>query len=141
MKVLLRTGRSHLCHSLARRLANELDVVTGDPGVPLLDLVNEHSPDIILVEPSPRESPADLGISSIKKACPHLKVIFASRGSTPGDAEIVEEGIFYYTVVPDLDEAFEVIRAAAAASRSEKKAMGRWTAPPRETRQERRAAR
>ena len=126
LKVLVRTTRAELTKFLEQRLApGEYQIVAGSLDAPIMDQVLEQFPDILLFELAASESPENIVLHKIRKVHPYLKVIFLSQHSTPEDARIVEQGLFYYTAMADVEEILEVIQAAARAIQKEKR-RGSW---------------
>lgn len=78
----------------------------------LLNLVVDESPDILIFELGLNEQSPDVLISAIKKIRPNLKIIALSKSPSAKDADVVEQGVFYYMAKPEDEELVQVIQAA-----------------------------
>ena len=120
VKILVSTTQAAVAPALRQNLdRDEFEVSSGSPEVPAVDQILDYYPDILVVEPSPSRTLWSSVISTARKICPHLKIVLVTLRSSPDDAKIVEQGLFYYTVWPAVDELVQVVHAAARAIRRE----------------------
>ena len=77
--------------------------------------VIDSVPDILLLELDPKEQTPELVISVLRDVRPNLKIIALAPVSSPNDAKVIEQGIFYYRAKPVGEELVEAVRAAAKA--------------------------
>ena len=60
-----------------------------------------------------KEKMPELVTSILRKVRPNLKIIALTPVSSPNDAKVIEQGIFYYLAKPVGDELVEAVQAAA----------------------------
>ncbi len=77
--------------------------------------VIDSVPDILVLELDPKEKMPELVISVLREVRPNLKIIALTPVSSPNDAKVIEQGIFYYLAKPLGEELVEAVRAAAKA--------------------------
>lgn len=118
-KILVRTSDSGFIERLKNNLPPEkFDLIysigesSSSQSIHLFDLIVEESPDILIFELGLNEDAPDVVISAIKKLRPNLKIIALSKSPSPKDADVVEQGVFYYMAIPEEEELVQVIQSA-----------------------------
>ncbi|MBI4600852.1 MAG: hypothetical protein HY721_02720 [Planctomycetes bacterium] len=126
MRVLVDSPDASIGELLRERLpGSDFHVVSTQPGPAFLRTARCVLPDIAVVDRvHERAEAALLEIAVLKDARPGVRIIALSEESSPKDARVVEQGIFYYMTLPTGRELVQVIRAAARAIASEAKAVG-----------------
>lgn len=100
--------------ALAQALsAARFRVVAARPGPAVLRAVHEERPRVVVLDRvNERPEAAQLEVALLKELCPGVPVIALSSDSTERDAQIVEQGIFYYLAGASLSELVRIIDAA-----------------------------
>jgi ActR/RegA family two-component response regulator len=113
---------------LSRRLDRERHRVVGvRPGPGVLRAVRRFSPGVVVVDRiDERPEAARLEIGVVKEFCADARIIALSGRSSPADGAVVEQGLFFYLVVPADEALVRIVLAAesAAASKAERSSIG-----------------
>lgn len=131
-RILLNVSDRELVETLKNRLPSEKFDITcayinmgessSNQSMQIFNLVIDESPDILIFEIGLNGQTPDVIISAIKKVRPNIKIIALSRSPSTKDADVIEQGVFYYMGEPDSEELVQVIQAATnALERSRRK--------------------
>jgi DNA-binding response OmpR family regulator len=100
---------------LAGRLSPEdFQVSTAPPGPTLVATVRQARPHVAVldgIDARPRE--AQMEVALLKDQSPGVQIIALSMNSSEYDAEVVEQGIFFYLAGHSREQLLRVIQAAA----------------------------
>lgn len=79
----------------------------------VVEAVVDQSPDLLILDIDWEGGAPAEAVRMLRKLRPALRIIALSAESSSRDAEVVSEGVFYYTVKPVGEDLIEVIQAAA----------------------------
>lgn len=89
-------------------------VSTVSPGAGFVQAARREHPDIAVLDSvDTRSGAAQLEIELLKEIRPQVRIIALTQKSSPGDADIVEQGVFYYMISIVGVELIQIIEAAA----------------------------
>lgn len=103
---------------LSQALSPErFDVVEVRPGPGVLRVLRRERPRIAVVDRiDERPEAAQLEIALVKELCPEAPIVALSGKSSETDAQVLEQGIFYYMAAPSGGDLVRVIHAAERAT-------------------------
>lgn len=115
IRVLVISSTRALAAGLSRSLPpDRYQVCAVRPGSGVLRALRQERPAVAVVDGiDTRPASAQLEIELTKELCPEARVIALSGHSSPADASVVEQGLFYYMAAPSDRELERVVRAAA----------------------------
>ena len=84
------------------------------PGAGFVPASRREHPEIAVIDSvDERPAAAQLEIELLKEICPEIRIIALTQKSSPKDADIVEQGVFYYMTSIAGAELIQIIEAAA----------------------------
>ncbi len=101
---------------------SEYRVISTRPGPAFIGAAHCELPDIAVIDRvHERPDAALMEVAVLKEVRPDIRIIVLSERSSPKDAGIVEQGIFFYMTRPEISGLVQVIEAAAKAVANKKK--------------------
>lgn len=97
-----------------KSLGWQLTIARSD--VEILDRVAEGLPDFMILDLDATESRPAMIVSAVHHIKPSLRVIVLARRSKLEDAQVVEQGIFYYTAKTDTAEVVKLMQTSLERS-------------------------
>lgn len=108
---------------LRKRLSDDrFNIIIANEGQLFGEFAHQEQPQIAIIDRiHERQEIAQQQIAALKKMCPGVRIIAISEESSPDDASIVEQGLFYYLTLPVGEDLIRVIEAGATGLRSRSK--------------------
>ncbi len=119
LRVLLTSPDPDLIKLLESALSSpEFTVASTPPGSSFIQIARRERPQIAVIDRiHERAQAAQMEIAVLRDLRSDVRVIILSQEPSPGDASVVEQGVFYYLTAPSPSRIVSVVRAAAASLR------------------------